>query len=162
MTSMSGHGARGSRVVVAAAVVDHLDRPRTLLAARRSAPKSLAGRWEFPGGKVEPGESHHEALVREMTEELGVDVEIGAHVRGPVDGAWPVVHGYLMHVWLVRVTAGVPEPLVDHDELRWLPFGTWHDVPWLDADRPIVDAVARLAATSGARADADVVDADAR
>jgi 8-oxo-dGTP diphosphatase len=87
-------------------------------------------------------------------------------VRGPVDGAWQVLHGYLMHVWLVRVTAGVPEPLVDHDELRWLPAGAWHDVPWLDADRPIVDAVARLAGLAvGAdvRADADArVDADAR
>jgi 8-oxo-dGTP diphosphatase len=144
---MSDPRTGGVRVVVAAAVVDRLDRPTTLLAARRSAPKSLAGRWEFPGGKVEPGETHHEALAREMREELGVEVELGGYVAGPADGAWPVLGGYLMHVWLARITQGVPEPLVDHDELRWLDHGRWLDVPWLDADVPIVHAVTRLDVT---------------
>lgn len=144
---MSGDEQGGARVVVAAAIVDRLDAPSRLLAARRCAPKSLAGRWEFPGGKVEAGESHHAALAREMVEELGVHVEIGRHVPGPLDGAWQVLRGYVMHVWLARVVDGTPAPLLDHDELRWLPAGSWHDVPWLDADRPIVDAVVRLTAS---------------
>jgi 8-oxo-dGTP diphosphatase len=50
-----------------------------------------------------------------------------------------------MHVWLARITRGEPAPLVDHDQLRWLPRAGWYDVPWLDADVPIVDAVRRLA-----------------
>lgn len=135
-----------SRLVVAAAVVDSLDRPRRLLAARRSAPKSLAGRWEFPGGKAEPGETQHEALHREIREELGVSIMIGPGVPGPQDGAWPVLPGYVMRVWLAQVVGdGEPLPLLDHDEVRWLPWGHWLEVLWLDADVPIVHAVQTLA-----------------
>src|SRR5690625_7316137 len=74
-------------LVAAAAIVDDLRRPQALLAARRSAPKSLTGRWEFPGGKVEDGESDEAALHREIREELGVDVrQIGrASCRERVD-----------------------------------------------------------------------------
>ena len=75
-------------LVVAAAIVDHLDNPRELLAARRSVPPSLAGRWEFPGGKVEPGEAPLNALEREIDEELGVGLRLGAELVGPDDGAW--------------------------------------------------------------------------
>jgi 8-oxo-dGTP diphosphatase len=135
----------GVRIVVAAAIVDDLRRPRRLLAARRSAPKSLAGRWEFPGGKVEPGETHHEALQRELAEELGVVISIGREVPGPADGAWPVTTGHLMRVWLVTIAAGEPAPLLDHDEVRWLEHDGWHAVPWLDADLPILQALRRLA-----------------
>jgi 8-oxo-dGTP diphosphatase len=133
------------RLVVAAAIVDDLARPRRLLAARRSAPKSLAGRWEFPGGKVEPGETHHEALHRELAEELGVAIRIGREVPGPADGAWPVTAQHLMRVWLVQIQAGEPAPLLDHDEIRWLGPDDWHAVPWLDGDVPIVHALRRLA-----------------
>lgn len=133
------------RLVVAAAIVDDLARPRRLLAARRSAPKSLAGRWEFPGGKVEPGETHHEALHRELAEELGVVIRIGREVPGPADGAWPITAQHLMRVWLAQIDAGEPAPLLDHDEIRWLEPDSWHAVPWLDGDVPIVHAVHRLA-----------------
>jgi 8-oxo-dGTP diphosphatase len=131
-------------LVVAAAIVDDLARPRRLLAARRCAPKSLAGRWEFPGGKVEPGETYHEALRRELAEELGVAVTIGRPVPGPHDGAWRVESGHLMFVWLARVESGEPSPLVDHDEIRWLESDNWHEVPWLDADVPILRALRAL------------------
>ena len=142
---LRGHdGDDGAPLVVAAAIVDHLEAPRRLLAARRSAPKSLAGRWEFPGGKVERGESHHDALRREIREELGVTIRIGNPVPGPLDGAWPVLRGYVMRIWLAEIDDGEPAPLLDHDEVRWLDAGQWHDVPWLEADVPIVDAVERL------------------
>lgn len=129
-------------LVVAAAVVDDLDRPRHLLAARRSAPKSMAGRWEFPGGKVEPGERPEDALHREMEEELGVRVRLGERIPGPAAGDWPVLSGHLMRVWVAVISEGEPEPLLDHDELRWLGPTDWYAVPWLDGDVPIVDSLA--------------------
>lgn len=134
-------------LVVAAALVDDLDVPRALLAARRRSPVSLAGRWEFPGGKVEPGEEAEAALHRELREELGVTVELGNELAGPDDGCWRLTDRYTMRLWLARVDAGEPEPLVEHDALRWLPRGEWLTVPWLDADVRIVSALA--AATEG-------------
>ena len=129
-------------LVVAAALVDDLDDPRVLLAARRRSPVSLAGRWEFPGGKVEPGEEPEAALHRELREELGVEVELGAELRGPDDGCWRLTGRYTMRLWRARVSGGEPEPLVEHDALRWLPRGEWLSVPWLDADVRIVAALA--------------------
>ena len=129
--------------VVGAAVVDDLRRPTRLLAARRTEPAALAGGWEFPGGKVDPGETEEEALHREVREELGVEVELGDQVPGPLpDGRWPLGEAFAMTVWLARVTAGVPAPIEDHDQLRWLRRDDLHDVPWLPADLPIVDLIA--------------------
>ena len=128
--------------VVAAAIVDDLDRPTRLLAARRSAPAALAGRWEFPGGKVEPGEDHLAALHRELDEELGVTVAVGAELPGPDGGAWPITGKHRMRVWFARLQDGAPEPLEDHDELRWLTAAELDDVPWLDGDVQIVAALA--------------------
>ncbi|MFD3560919.1 (deoxy)nucleoside triphosphate pyrophosphohydrolase [Streptomyces sp. NPDC058686] len=120
-------------VVVAAA----LHESGALLAARRSAPPELAGRWELPGGKVEPGEDPRQALVRELREELG----IGAELVARVPGEWPLKPGYVLRVWTVRLLSGRPRPLEDHDELRWLgPDEIW-SVDWLDQDVPAVKAV---------------------
>ncbi|MCL7375933.1 (deoxy)nucleoside triphosphate pyrophosphohydrolase [Streptomyces sp. 35G-GA-8] len=129
------------RVVVAGAVCDR----GRLLAARRSAPPELAGRWELPGGKLEPGEVPEQTLVRELREELGVETE-------PVDripGEWPLKPGYVLQVWTARLLSGEPRPLEDHDELRWLGPDEIHTVDWLDQDRPAVaEAARRLSAAS--------------
>ncbi|MFH8934769.1 (deoxy)nucleoside triphosphate pyrophosphohydrolase [Streptomyces griseosporeus] len=123
-------------VVVGAALLDG----GRLLAARRSAPPELAGRWELPGGKVEPGEHPETALTRELHEELGV-------VADPVErvpGEWPLKPPYVLQVWTARLRPGSarPRPLQDHDALRWLTPGELWDVPWLDQDVPAVREVA--------------------
>jgi len=134
------------RLVVAAAIVDDLVAPRLLLAARRSRPAHLVGRWEFPGGKVDPGETPVEALHRELREELGVTVELGEEIVGPDHGTWIITDRHVMRLWFARITAGDPQPLVEHDELAWLETGSWLTVPWLDADVRIVEELARQVA----------------
>ncbi|MFI8825890.1 (deoxy)nucleoside triphosphate pyrophosphohydrolase [Streptomyces sp. NPDC053431] len=124
-------------VVVVAGALCHQGR---LLAARRSAPVELAGRWELPGGKLEPGESPEEALVRELREELGIETEVGPRIPGE----WPLKPGYVLRVWAARLASGEPRPLEDHDELRWLARHELDSVDWLDQDRPAVAEAGRL------------------
>ena len=123
--------------------MDDLGQPRSLLAARRTAPEAYAGMWEFPGGKVEPGETCEAALHRELTEELGIEVVLGAEVTGPLDQGWPLNAKAAMRVWLAEVTDGTPAPLEDHDELRWVPLDAeeLHALAWIPADLPIVSAL---------------------
>jgi 8-oxo-dGTP diphosphatase len=122
------------RVVVAAAVLDGSGR---LLAARRTAPPALCGLWELPGGKVEEGEAEPDALRRELLEELGVEAIVGEQV----EGEWPLSDGFVLHVYVVTVQSGDPQPLAVHDAVVWLDPGRWDDVTWVPADRP---AIARL------------------
>jgi 8-oxo-dGTP diphosphatase len=129
-------------LVVGAALVDGDGR---LLAARRAAPPAeLAGWWEFPGGKVEPGETAPEALARECREELAVDIEVGDLLGSvPIPPA-----GRRLEVYLGRITAGEPVPLV-HVELRWVRAAELADLPWLPADVPLVDALRRRLEAAG-------------
>ena len=124
---------------MAAAIVDDLAGPSRVLAARRVEPQALAGGWEFPGGKVEPGETPAAALHRELREELQVRVRLGAELSPPDGTAWPLADGLEMRLWFAEVTAGIPTPTDSHDELRWLTPGLLDEVRWLPADLPIVD-----------------------
>lgn len=115
--------------VVGAAVV----REGLVLACRRTAPAHLAGLWEFPGGKVEPGESDEQALVRELAEELGVTVEVGPRVGPELDLGGTAV----MRVHVCSLVAGEPVA-TEHDALRWLGADELEDVPWIPADAPVL------------------------
>ncbi len=115
-------------VVVAAVIVED----GRVLACRRREGKAAAGRWEFPGGKVEPGEADAEALVREIREELGVGIHVTGHLTTDDTGA----------IRLVCLRAALdgerPVASTDHDALDWVPLDRLGDVEWADPDRPAV------------------------
>ncbi|WP_416417370.1 (deoxy)nucleoside triphosphate pyrophosphohydrolase [Paenarthrobacter aromaticivorans] len=130
--------------VVGAAVVDDLDAPAQLLVARRTAPPQFAGMWEFPGGKVEEGESAEAALHRELAEELGVTVRLGAELESGEAAGWPLNERAAMRVWLAELAEGTPRALEDHDELRWVSLLDDKEalgLAWIPADFPIVRAL---------------------
>ncbi|GAA2603882.1 (deoxy)nucleoside triphosphate pyrophosphohydrolase [Actinomadura fulvescens] len=119
-------------VVVGAAII----RDGRLLAAQRAEPAELAGGWEFPGGKVDPGESDEDALVRECHEELDAKVALGERVGGD----WPLGTGSVLRVWTAEIVEGEPSAL-EHLALRWLGLDELHEVEWLPGDLPVVEAV---------------------
>ena len=132
-----------TRPVVAAAIVDSLSAPTTLLACSRAYPQELRGQFALPGGKVEDNEDPVQALEREIVEELGARLTVGARVC-PVGGQWwPIVDGRVMGVWLAEVAPGSPSPRVgaSHLEARWVPLADLAALPWIVADFPIVEAV---------------------
>lgn len=128
---------RDLKVVVGAAIIAE----GRVLACARSSPPEAAGKWEFPGGKVEPGEGEVDALVRECAEELGVRIEVGERVGRNVR----MSHGRaVLKVYVARLLGDAePQPL-EHAELRWLAADELDTVPWLPADAPIVTALRPL------------------
>lgn len=116
--------------VVAAALV----RDGRVLAARRVDP---AG-WEFPGGKVEPGESPQQALEREWAEELGVAVRCGDHLATARDDR------IALQLWHAELVEGTPVPLADHHELRWVGGKQLDELDWLPIDRQLLGAVRQV------------------
>lgn len=129
------------KLVVAAALVDSLENPTQLLAARRVKPAELAGRWEFPGGKVDPGETPEQALHRELKEELGITVRLGTEITGPDNGAWIITDRHAMRLWYAQLDSGTPEPLIEHDHLEWSTFENLGNYNWLDGDVRIVEHI---------------------
>ena len=121
-------------LVVAAALVD---RDGRVLLARRPEGKAMAGLWEFPGGKLVPGETPEAALLRELREELDIDTE--ASCLAPLTFA---SHAYaefhlLMPLYVCRVWQGVPRPK-EGQRLAWVRPRDMHDWPMPPADRPLV------------------------
>lgn len=118
-------------LVMGAAIV----REGRVLAARRTSPPELAGAWEFPGGKVEPGEDPDEAVVREVAEELGCRIE----VTGQLAGKSTIRQGYTLRVALAALAEREPVPRErEHDALRWLGPEELDEVRWLGPDVPFL------------------------
>lgn len=121
-------------LVVAAALIDGRGR---VLIAQRPADKSLGGLWEFPGGKVEPGEGLEIALARELREELDVQVETDAMAPFAfASHAYPDFH-LLMPLYLVRSWAGEPRAL-EAQALAWVSPAELSQYPMPPADVPLV------------------------
>ncbi len=120
--------------VVAAALIDG---ERRILLQRRAAGKAMGGLWEFPGGKVEPGEHPEAALVRELREELGIETLaedlVPACFATEAAGDRPMI----LLLYQCRRWSGVPEPL-DASALKWLVPEAMDPAEMPPADRPLI------------------------
>jgi 8-oxo-dGTP diphosphatase len=115
-----------NQIVVAGALISG----SSLLVAQRAHPPELAGLWELPGGKVAPGESDAVALARELREELGVEVAVGARLGADV----PLNETTTLRAYRVTQTGGSLHPN-DHRALRWVTARELASLPWVPADR---------------------------
>jgi 8-oxo-dGTP diphosphatase len=121
-------------LVVACALIDPDGR---VLIAQRPATKNMGGLWEFPGGKVEPGETPEDTLIRELREELGITVK--ADCLAPFTFA---SHAYadfhlLMPLYVCRRWEGIPQP-IEHPQLKWVRPKDMSSYPMPPADLPLV------------------------
>ena len=126
--------------VVAAALLDPAGR---ILLQQRPAGRQMAGLWEFPGGKVEPGESPETALIRELREELGIEVEQNA-LSPAAFASEPLGERHLLLLlYICRVWLGTPRAL-DSPALSWARPDEMEDLPMPPADRPLIRLLERL------------------
>ena len=133
------HASYGRGVERVGVVGAALLRDGRVLASRRTEPPRLAGLWEFPGGKVEPGESDVEALERELREELRVEASVGARLGGDL----LIGDTAVLRVYVCALVSGEPQ-LVDHDAHRWLAADELLDVAWIPVDLPLVEQLRDL------------------
>ncbi|MDU0478334.1 (deoxy)nucleoside triphosphate pyrophosphohydrolase [Staphylococcus chromogenes] len=110
-----------------------------ILAAKRGPGKNLSGYWEFPGGKIEVGETPQESLARELREELECEAIVGNHVT-------TTEHEYdfaiiVLSTYYCTLVAGEPK-LTEHEEIRWLSGTEMHELNWAPADIPAVEIIA--------------------
>ncbi|RZQ63657.1 (deoxy)nucleoside triphosphate pyrophosphohydrolase [Amycolatopsis suaedae] len=130
-------------MIVGAAVVGD----GRLLVQQRAWPADAAGRWELPGGRVEPGESEVEALRRECVEELAAAVHVGARVGADV----PLPRGKVLRIYAATLADPAARPrAVEHRAVRWIGADELDGLDWLPADRVLIPD---LAALLSARAD---------
>lgn len=115
------------------------DRQGRVLIAQRLPGTHMAGRWEFPGGKLEPGEAPGEGLRRELAEELGLLV-LAAEPLVQLSHRYPDRHVHL-DVWLVSRSEGEPRSL-EGQALQWVDVAGLRQVELLEADAPIIEALA--------------------
>lgn len=120
-----------------------IERDGLILCALRSPNHSLPSLWEFPGGKVELGETHEGALTREIVEELGCKITVLAHLT-------TTTHAYdtgtvRLHTYRCVIEMGVPTAH-EHEEVRWVAVRDLKTLNWAPADVPSVDLIRRIGA----------------
>lgn len=108
-----------------------------ILVSRRSRPEALRGRYEFPGGKVEPGEEPSAALVRELREELDVELTI---IRAVAGGPWPIDESHTLRLWWGEIDRS-PVGAESHDRHDWVTVADLDRIDLLDSDRAALTSV---------------------
>ncbi len=126
--------------VVAAALVDQDGR---ILLQQRPAGKELAGLWEFPGGKIEPGESPEAALIRELAEELGISVSTACLAPATFASAPLGDRHLLLLLYVCRKWEGIPRA-IEASALKWVRPVEMHALPMPPADRPLIGLIEAL------------------
>jgi 8-oxo-dGTP diphosphatase len=129
-------------LVVAAVIINPQGE---ILLAQRPEGKRLAGKWEFAGGKVEEGESPESALIRELKEELGIEI-----VPENLENFWFLSHPYpefgfhlLMPVYICRKWQGTPQPL-EHSAICWTLPQDMHKLDMIEADKELVQRLQKI------------------
>lgn len=125
------------KVEVVAAIIQEKDK---VFATQRGYGEFKDG-WEFPGGKIEPGESREEALLREIIEELDTEIEIIKYID-TVEYDYPNFH-LTMHCFLCKVIKG-DLILLEHEACRWLSKEELDTVPWLPADKDLIELIKEI------------------
>lgn len=127
-------------IVTAAALID---RDGRLLVQQRPAGKSMTGLWEFPGGKLEPGEAPEAGLIRELREELGIATE-AACLAPAAFASEPLGERHLLLLlYICRKWRGIPEPL-EAAALKWVYPAELHALAMPPADRPLIGLIEAL------------------
>ena len=121
------------RIEVVAAVIEKDDK---IFCAQRNLTKSMGGKWEFPGGKIEVGETNEEALVREISEEFDSEIKVNEYIM-TVEHDYPTFH-ITMHAYLCTLVNGELK-LKEHNDSTWLTRDKLLTLDFADADKPIVN-----------------------
>ncbi len=123
--------------VVAAVICDSLDKKSRVFATARGYGE-FKGQWEFPGGKIEQGETPQQALVREIWEELKTKIQVGELIE-TIEYDYPAFHLSMACFWCEVVEGELT--LVEAESARWLTKDTLYDVQWLPADASIIEKI---------------------
>jgi 8-oxo-dGTP diphosphatase len=122
-----------------------VERNGAVFAARRNAERSAGGLWEFPGGKIETGETPEAALRRELQEELGVDVAVGPFVdRSLSDVGTARIE---LSCYAAQFTGEDPTTSSDHDAMQWVPLTEMSSLQWAPGDVPLLEGLPERLAT---------------
>ena len=124
--------------VVAAVICDSLEQKKCVFATARGY-GDYKGQWEFPGGKVEPGESPQQALVREIEEELETKIQVGDLID-KIEWDYPEFHLSMDCFWCEIIEGNLTS--LEAEAARWLTRDMLYSVPWLPADKSLIEKVA--------------------
>ena len=126
--------------VVAAVICDSLKEKKSIFATARGYGE-YKGQWEFPGGKIEPGETPEQALTREIDEELETKIKVGDLIE-KIEWDYPSFHLTMLCYWCEIIEGQLT--LLEAEDAKWLSRDNLYSVPWLPADKLLVDKIAEI------------------